>query len=152
MSHLNQNSGFGHTLTHLLCQHGYISEYLFKVPFFVPTQSLCWHNIWVVPWSNNNNKKPFSLYSALKWYVWLTSPTKILFKYMLLVYQKKTVWKSKNISKTGLILIVSNPSRLSLVFLLISNLISGLRLHQFLETNTTVANKSLLTDANGAYQ
>ena len=38
-------------------------------------------------------------------------------------------------SKTGL--------ELSLVFLLISNLTNGLRLHQFLETKTIEANKSL---------
>ena len=38
----------------------------------------------------------------------------------------------------------------SLVFLLISNLISWLRLHQFLGTNNTEANKFLKTDANGA--
>ena len=37
---------------------------------------------------------------------------------------------------------------LSLIFLLISNLISRLRLHQFLGTKTTEANKSLKTDAN----
>ena len=35
------------------------------------------------------------------------------------------------------------------VFLLISNLTYGLRLHQFLRTRTTEANKSLKTDANG---
>ena len=40
---------------------------------------------------------------------------------------------------------------LSLVFLLISNLTNGLHLHQFLGTKTTEANKSLETDANGAY-
>ena len=39
---------------------------------------------------------------------------------------------------------------LSLVFLLISNLTSCLRLHQFLEKKTTETNKSLKTDANGA--
>ena len=39
---------------------------------------------------------------------------------------------------------------LSLVFLFISNLTSWLRLHQFLGTKTTEANKSLKTDANGA--
>ena len=38
----------------------------------------------------------------------------------------------------------------SLVFLLISNLISWLRLHQFLGTKSTEANKSLKTDANRA--
>ena len=38
----------------------------------------------------------------------------------------------------------------SLVFLLISNLTNGLRLHQFLGTKTTEANKSLKTDANSA--
>ena len=37
---------------------------------------------------------------------------------------------------------------LSLVFLLISNLTNGLRLHQFLRTRTTDANKSLKTYAN----
>ena len=40
---------------------------------------------------------------------------------------------------------------LSLVFLLISDLISWLRLHQFLRTRTIEANKSLKTDVNGAY-
>ena len=39
---------------------------------------------------------------------------------------------------------------LSLVFLLIINLTSWLRLHQFLGTKTTEANKSLKTDTNGA--
>ena len=39
---------------------------------------------------------------------------------------------------------------LSLIFLLISNLISRLRLHQFLGTKIIVANKSLKTDANRA--
>ena len=39
----------------------------------------------------------------------------------------------------------------SLVLLLISNLTNELRLHQFLLTKTTVANKSLKTDANGAH-
>ena len=39
---------------------------------------------------------------------------------------------------------------ISLVFLLISNLINWLRLHHFLGTNNTEANKSLKTDANGA--
>ena len=43
------------------------------------------------------------------------------------------------------------PVGLSLVFLLIRNLISRLRLHQFLGTKTTLVNKSLKTDANGAY-
>ena len=42
------------------------------------------------------------------------------------------------------------PIGLSLVFLLIRNLISRLRLHQFLGTKTTLVNKSLKTDANGA--
>ena len=37
----------------------------------------------------------------------------------------------------------------SLVFLLISSLTNGLRLHQFLGTKTTDDNKSLKTDANG---
>ena len=41
--------------------------------------------------------------------------------------------------------------KLSLVFLLISYLTNGLRLHQFLGTKTTEANKSLKTDANGAH-
>ena len=36
-------------------------------------------------------------------------------------------------------------------FLLISNLTNRLRLHQFLGTKTTEMNKSLKTDANGAY-
>ena len=40
---------------------------------------------------------------------------------------------------------------LSLLFLLTSNLISWLFLHQFLGTKNTEANKSLKTDANGAY-
>ena len=39
----------------------------------------------------------------------------------------------------------------SLVFLLISILISKLRFHQFLGTKTTVAIKSLKTDSNGAH-
>ena len=39
---------------------------------------------------------------------------------------------------------------LSLDFLLISNLTSWLRLHQFLGTKTTETNKSLKTDTNGA--
>ena len=42
-------------------------------------------------------------------------------------------------------------AKLSLVFLLISNLTNGLRLHQLLGTKTTEANKSLKTDANGAH-
>ena len=40
---------------------------------------------------------------------------------------------------------------LRLVFLLISNLINRLCLHQFLGTKTNEANKSLKTDANRAY-
>ena len=40
---------------------------------------------------------------------------------------------------------------LSLVFLLMSRLTNGLRLHHFLGTKTTEANKSLKTDANGAH-
>ena len=40
---------------------------------------------------------------------------------------------------------------LSLVFLLISNLTNGLRLHQFLVTKSAEANKSVKTDANGAH-
>ena len=43
------------------------------------------------------------------------------------------------------------PSNLSLVFLLISNLTNGLRLHHFLGTENTEVNKSLKTDANGAH-
>ena len=39
---------------------------------------------------------------------------------------------------------------LSPIFLLICNLISKLRLHQFLGTKTTETNKSLKTDANEA--
>ena len=39
----------------------------------------------------------------------------------------------------------------SLVLLLISNLINGLRLHQCLGTKATEANKSLKTDPNGAH-
>ena len=41
-------------------------------------------------------------------------------------------------------------SNLSLVFLLISNPINNLHLHQFLGTKTTETNKSLKADANGA--
>ena len=37
------------------------------------------------------------------------------------------------------------------VLLLTSNLTNELRLNQFLEPKTTVANKSLKTDANGAH-
>ena len=40
---------------------------------------------------------------------------------------------------------------LSLVLLLISNLTNGLLLHQFLVTKSEEANKSVKTDANGAY-
>ena len=40
---------------------------------------------------------------------------------------------------------------LSLVLLLISNLTNELHLHQFLVSKTTWANKSLKSDANGAY-
>ena len=40
---------------------------------------------------------------------------------------------------------------LRLVFLLISNLTNGLRLHQFLGTKTTETNKPLKTDANRAH-
>ena len=40
---------------------------------------------------------------------------------------------------------------LSLVLLLINFLTNELRLHQFLLTKTTEANKSLITDANGAH-
>ena len=40
---------------------------------------------------------------------------------------------------------------LSLDFLLISKFTNRLRLHQFFGTKTTEANKSLKTDANGAY-
>ena len=40
---------------------------------------------------------------------------------------------------------------ISLFFLLISNLINKLHLHQFLGTKITDANKSLKTDANRAY-
>ena len=40
---------------------------------------------------------------------------------------------------------------LSVVFLFISNLTNGLRLHQFLMSKTTKANKSLKTDANRAH-
>ena len=49
--------------------------------------------------------------------------------------------------------IQKSPTRLlkPIVFLLISNLSNGLRLHQFLGTKTTEANKSLKTDANGAH-
>ena len=43
------------------------------------------------------------------------------------------------------------PNFLSLVFLLISNLTNGLRLHQFLGNKTTETNKSLKTDANRAH-
>ena len=53
---------------------------------------------------------------------------------------------SKTICEKELSLVI-----LSLVFLLISNLISWLRLHQFLGTKTTEANKSLKTDGNRAY-
>ena len=42
-------------------------------------------------------------------------------------------------------------SNLSLVLLLISNLTNELRLHQFLASKTTYANRSLKTDANGAH-
>ena len=45
----------------------------------------------------------------------------------------------------------SSISDLSLVLLLISNLTNELRLHRFLRTKTTVANKSKKTDANGAH-
>ena len=40
---------------------------------------------------------------------------------------------------------------ISLVFLLINNSINRLCLYQFLGTKTTESNKSLKTDANGAY-
>ena len=42
-------------------------------------------------------------------------------------------------------------SFLSLVLLLISNLTNGLHLHQFLVTKRAEVNKSVKTDANGAY-
>ena len=48
-------------------------------------------------------------------------------------------------------LIFSNFSCMFLVFLLISNLINRLRLHQFLGTKTTEVNMYLKTDANRAY-
>ena len=41
--------------------------------------------------------------------------------------------------------------KLSPLFLLISNIINNLRLHQFLGSKTTEANKLLITDANEAY-
>ena len=43
------------------------------------------------------------------------------------------------------------PVCFSLVFLLIINLTNGLRLHQFLWSKSTEANKSQKTDANGAH-
>ena len=46
---------------------------------------------------------------------------------------------------------ISKKNALCPVFLVIKNSINGLRLHQFLGTKTTEANKSLKTDANGAY-
>ena len=49
------------------------------------------------------------------------------------------------------LIVLGGRSHLSLVFLPISNLTNGLRLHQFLRTRTTEANTSLKTDANGAY-
>ena len=45
-----------------------------------------------------------------------------------------------------------NLSYLSLVLLFISDLTNGLCLHQFLETKSEEANKSVKTDANGAHQ
>ena len=57
-----------------------------------------------------------------------------------------STWKNFSLSILG-----QAEANLSLVFLLISNLINRLHLHQFLGTKTTVANKSLKTDANGAY-
>ena len=48
-------------------------------------------------------------------------------------------------------LFIYNNNNLSLVFLLISNPTNRLRLHPFLGTKTTEVNKSLKTDANGAY-
>ena len=68
----------------------------------------------------------------------------------------KTLQDVQNLAKSG----VYVPSirilditwwYLSLIFLLISNLINRLCLHQFLGTKTTEANKSLKTGANGAY-
>ena len=53
--------------------------------------------------------------------------------------------------KDILLLFIFLQKVLSLVFLFISKLISRLRLHQFLGTKAIVANKSLKTDANGAY-
>ena len=49
------------------------------------------------------------------------------------------------------ILISAFLDRLSTVLLLIINLTNGLRLHRFLRTKTTEANKSQKTDANGAH-
>ena len=47
---------------------------------------------------------------------------------------------------------LANASQeLSLVFLLISNLTNGLRLHRFLVTKSVEANKSVKTDANEAH-
>ena len=45
----------------------------------------------------------------------------------------------------------SELNDLILIFLLIINLTNGLRLHQFIGTKTTEANKSLKTDANRAH-
>ena len=57
---------------------------------------------------------------------------------------------SQTLKEVGFINLLGT-GELSLIFLLISNLISRLRLHQFLGTKTTEANKSLKNDANGTH-
>ena len=68
---------------------------------------------------------------------------------------KSLRFSKKNLSLGVFIVCGWDPSKnredSNLVFLLISNLINKLRLLQFLGTNTTETNKSLKTDANGAY-
>ena len=79
----------------------------------------------------------------------------------MVAFKKQDFWLKINILKGNhcilrLDMILENKVvqklKLSLVFLLISNLSNGLRLHKFLGTKTTEANKSLKTDANGAHQ
>ena len=70
--------------------------------------------------------------------------------FILLIQLWLNLVKDDNIQLPITTHLTTGTPSLILVFLLISNLISWLHLHQFLGTKTTEANKSLKSDANGS--
>ena len=84
--------------------------------------------------------------------LWLKLPTFVQKQKIIGALVAFKTWLGKTFHKVVNVKSCLKPSFFSCpVFLVINNSINRLRLHQFLGTKTTEANKSTKTDANRAY-